>query len=76
MNGVEVRPQVSDTTDSNEHKLSGTARLFAAFVVGAVFALAAMYYFLMGRQASLNKHASFFTFHAFGVHFSGLTLNT
>ena len=56
---MEVQPQVSDTTDSNEHKLSGTARLFAAFVIGAVFALAAMYYFFMGRQASLREgHAA------------------
>lgn len=50
-----MRPQVSDTTDSKEHKLSVTARLFAAFVIGAVFALAAMYYFFMGRQASLRE---------------------
>lgn len=54
-NGVEVRPQVSDTTDSNEHKLSGTGRLFTAFVIGALFALAAMYYFFMGREASLRE---------------------
>lgn len=54
-----MRPQVSDTTESNVHKLSGTGRLFTAFVIGALFALAAMYYFFMGRGASPREgHAA------------------
>jgi septal ring-binding cell division protein DamX len=52
---VEVQPQVSETTDSNEHRLSGTTRLFTGFVIGALFALGPMYYLFMGREASLPE---------------------
>lgn len=59
MNGVGVRPQVSETTESNERKLSGTTRLFTGFVIGALFALAPMYYFYIGREAALREgHAA------------------
>lgn len=54
-----MRPQVFEETESNERKLSGTTRLFTGFVIGALFALAPMYYFYMGHKAALNEgHAA------------------
>lgn len=50
-----VRPQVSETIEPNERKLSGTIRLFTAFVIGALFVLAPAHYFYMGREPALNE---------------------